>query len=453
MAIVKEQIFRTFDVRGEYPALIDEQSAFYISRAFVKLCSVKKVLVGYDARLSSPALARAVMSGLASQGAEVIDGGLMSSPSFYFAISSKGYDGGLMITASHMEKQFNGIKMALKGGFGLSKNEVKELKALVLEDNKPVSNISYAPETIDIKDEYLAAIKNLASDAGELDFKIVLDCGNSVAGLYAGEAFRKYAGDTRIIFEQIDGNFPNRGLNPKNKANRVKTVEEVAKENALLGFIFDGDADRVIIIDKNGRPINPSFVGAIIARYLIGEKKGKGVVATITCSRAVRDLVEEAGGIFYKSPVWHMNVKARLRNIVEPAFGVESSGHYIFPQFFNIDDGILTALMFIGAISGRQQKLEKVLERLRNKYYILEEVNFPIESKRGAEEIISRLENEYARDGKIDRTDGLTVEFDDWWFNVRPSLSEPLLRLNIEAVSEQILNEKFHLIEKFISSQ
>lgn len=448
---INPNIFKAYDIRGRYPEEIDKSAFLKIGIAFGKLTKAKKIVVGRDIRLSSESLTRFLISGLLSQNIKVIDIGLCSTPAFYFAVNKLNFPAGLMVSASHLEKKYNGVKGVFKNALPLSRKEVLRWKQIALKNDE--IRVRLKPQEVikkDITKDYIASLKCFLRVPLK-KYKIVMDTGNAMAGLYLKQVFKQINLDIVYLFSDLDGNFPNRGLNPKLPENRERLVKKIRKIDADLGFLWDGDADRFYVLDNRGKVIDPNFVSALISKYLVTNSKNKKVVVDIRTAKVVKDFVESVGGEVIQCPSWHPEVKFAMRTS-GAIFGSETSGHYIFKDFYYIDDGILAAIFFLRAISAEKESLRKILHRLRNKYFILEEENFPIKKREKTIQILKNLER-YYRKGKIIKIDGLRVDFPNWYFNLRLSETEPFLRLNLGADSKEIIKEKRNEIMKILKGK
>lgn len=449
---IDPNIFRAYDVRGKYPDEINEITVYKIGQAFAKYTKAKKILVGRDARLSSKSLSTSLIKGINSQGVSVLDIGLCSAPVFYSAVAESDVDGGLMSTASHLGKGFNGLKPVFRKSLPLSREEVASLKNLVINNEFEVISNEEKIIKQDFTQTYIEEIRKFIKTKFK-PFKIVIDASNGMAGLYVKKVF---AGtDLKIvpIFVEIDGNFPNHDPDPKILVNRQKLIDKIIAEKADLGIMLDGDADRVYFLDRQGEVIDPSLVSALIAQYLIEQSRKKKVLVEVRTSWAVKDFVEKIGGKVEVSLCWTIPIKLKMRKNHEIIFGSETSGHYVFADFYWTDDGILAALNFLQAISAKNESINEILSDFRGKYFIIEETNFEIENPGQANEVLKILEQNYKKQGaKIIKIDGLTVQFPNWWFNLRPSETEPLIRLNLEAKTKELMEEKKKEVSSLIES-
>ncbi|PIZ55951.1 phosphomannomutase/phosphoglucomutase [bacterium (Candidatus Torokbacteria) CG_4_10_14_0_2_um_filter_35_8] len=444
---IDAEIFKGYDIRGLYPSQIDKDSIFKIGQAFSFYSKAKKIAVGQDIRLSSSELSDSFIKGVLASGADVVDIGLSSTPQLYFAVSCYGYDAGAIITASHLEKEYNGLKFVLKNSIPLDKEQIITFRDLVLNQDFKAAKEQGRLEKKNIDTDYIKALKNFVKTPLK-SLKVVFDSGNAMTGPLIKRVFENLGLDSVYLFTELDGHFPNHETNPKIDQNRKALEEKILEEKADLGFMFDGDGDRVYVLDNKGKVIDPSFVSALIAEYLVANFQEKKVAIEIRTSNVVKDMVEAQGGKVERVKPWHVMIKFAMRKDPEIIFGSETSGHYIFKNFYYIDSGILTSIIFLQAISFYKESLSQILANLRNKYFIIPETNFP---DKDGEIIFKKLENYYKeKKGKINFIDGISIDFPCWRFNLRKSETEPLLRLNLEANSRKLMEEKKDEVSRLI---
>ena len=449
MVKIDETIFKAYDIRGEYPGQLNKETAFRIGQVFADYVrknnpsgEPKKVIVGRDIRLSSESISKALIDGITSTGMNVIDIGLASSPHFNYSAAHLNFPA-MVVTASHMKKQFNGFKLVFSGNITITKEQLAEIKEIVLSDEEiKISETEGTVEKINILDDYIAEVKQFIKFPFK-KLKVVMDAGNCMAGLSIEKVFANTELEVVPLYTDLDGNFPNHETNPKIEENQQDLKNKITEEEADLGFMFDGDADRFYAFDRDGKVISPSFISALVGRYLIRNYPGDKVIIEVRTSDVVKDLVEGAGGKILVVKPWYVMIKIALGENPDAVFGSETSGHYLFQDFYKIDDGILTALIFLQALSVEEKDVDAILSELRGKYFIIEEINFEFADKEKQQNKLKELEEYYkSNGGKILKIDGLSVIFDDWHFNLRASESEPLLRLNLEANSEELMEEK-----------
>ena len=458
---VDPSIFKTYDVRGVYGPQINERTLKKIAKAFLKVFNPFSVVVGYDARVSSKPLAKVFIKVLLDNGVTVTNIGLCSTPQLYYASAKLNIPIGIMITASHATKEFTGLKF-IELGFPPDPKLLEELKYTVVEDKIEAgltNKILGEYREKSISEDYVKELRNFDT----LKFKplnVVVDCGNSVNGPIARQVFDNQGLATvTYLFENVDGNFPNHETNPKIEANRKLLAEKIKETQSDLGIMWDGDADRVYFLDNKGEVIAPAFVAALIGEYLVkntlslknpdlAEPK---VHVEVRTAKVVEDLVTRMGGKVIVGKAWHTEIKYAMQKDPSIIFGSETSGHYVFKKFYEIDDGMLAALMFLQAVSNYNEPLEKILFDLKSKYYIIEEVNFKVTGD--VQEILKELSNKYSDAQNQHWLDGLTVIYSEWRFNLRSSKTEPVIRLNLSATSESLKNEKLEEIATLIKGR
>lgn len=439
---INPDIFKKYDVRGHFPQDINERTVYLVARAFgLFYKDKKKIVVGRDARSSSSGLKESLVRGLKETGKKVIDIDLASTPAFYFSVVHFKCDGGIFVTASHLSEEYNGLKIVGEKAVPLGRKEVLDKIKEMIENGK----VDFRKEEGEVVEKEVRApyIKELKGKVNVLpDVKVVMDAGNGMTGLYLEEIFKDSEIKKIPLFWETDCSFPNHEANPKIKENRRFAVASVKEEKADLGFLWDGDGDRFYALDSKGEVIDPSFISLIIGKHLLKKKKEKRIVVDIRTSGVVDDEIKKVGGEVVKSKTWHPEIKKKMKE-VDAVFGSETSGHYVFRDFYYLDDGLLASLYFLEAIEEMEEPLEEYLDRLRKEYCILPETNFEIDGKKEAKVILGAVEDFYKnKDCKIEKIDGLSVSFPKWHFNLRPSQSEPLLRLNMEAKSQELLEEK-----------
>lgn len=450
---MNERIFKKYDLRGAYPEELNDEMAYQIGKGFAVYTRAKKIVVGGDARISSPTLKDAIIRGITDQGADVIDIGLCSTSCFYYTLADSQLEAGIMVTASHAPKIFNGFKFALKDATPLTKEQLLDLKKIVLENQFPVIENSGQVIKIDPAKNYIEAVRKTIK--GKIDpLRIVMDPGNGTAGLYLEKIFAETGVEIVPIFFEPDGNFPNHETNPKIPENRIKLIEKIKEEKADLGCMFDGDADRVYIFDRNGDVIDPSLVIALISEYFLNNSDKKKIVIEVRTSNVVKNWVKKAGGEVLVSTCWTIPIKLEMKTNPDVVFGGETSGHYMFPELHASDDGIMGVLTFLQAIGSKKESLDEIVEDFKNNYFVLDEKNFELTDKSAVEPILTYLKNKYAKEGgEIAEIDGLSVIFPDWWFNLRASETEPCIRLNFEANSKELFEERKNILIKEIEDK
>src|SRR5437763_13376344 len=439
---INPDIFKAYDVRGVYPGEVNEEAVRAIGAAFVVYLEAKRIAVGRDMRLSSPALAAAFIDGVTSQGADVVDFGMMSTDMLYFAVAREGLEGGVQITASHNPKQYNGMKMVRRDALPLSGEAgIGDIRDMIAGDRLPPAaprrGRVTAGETLDA---YIEHVMSFIDPSVIRPFNVVLDAGSGMGGLVAPRLFdRLPCRTTRLCFE-IDGRFPNHEANPLIEENRRDIVQRVVAEKADVGIAWDGDADRCFFIDGSGEFISGDFVTALLAEAFLMRHPGASVVYDLRASYAVKDTVQRYGGTALMNRVGHAFFKRRMRES-NAIFGGEVTGHYYFRDNFYADNGFIPALMMLELMSTKGQSLHDLLAPLNAKYFISGEINTKLRSMDAVPAKLQEIAARYS-DGHQYELDGISVEYPDWHFNVRPSNTEPLLRLNLDATTPELMERK-----------
>jgi len=439
MSQINPDVFKAYDIRGTYPTDVDESLARQVGRAFVQYLGARRIGVGRDMRVSSPAMAAAFIEGATAQGADVVDYGLIGTDMLYFGVARDGLDGGAEITASHNPKQYNGMKLVGREALPLSGDKgISDIRdVLVAGALPPPAARRGAVETRAVLDAYVDHVMSFIDPAAVKPFNVVLDAGSGIAGIVAPPVFdRLPCKTTRLCFE-VDGTFPNHEANPLIEENRRDIVERVIAEGADIGIAWDGDADRCFFIDGTGEFIAGDFITALLAQAFLLKQPGAKIVYDVRASYAVKDVVAAHGGTALMNRVGHAFFKKRMRE-ENAAFGGEVTGHYYFRENFYADNGFIPALLILELMSKKGQTLHELLAPLRERYFISGEINTKMSDMRKVQEKIDGLAARYA-DAHTYRMDGVSVEYPDWHFNVRPSNTEPLLRLNLEGRTPDIM--------------
>jgi phosphomannomutase len=439
--MINASVFKAYDVRGLYPSEITEELFFLLGRAFIAYLGPGTYAVTRDMRVSSPSLSKAFIDGAVLQGGTIIDYGLVGTDQMYFAVAADKLDGGAQITASHNPGEYNGCKMVRKEAFPLSGEAgIKEMKEMILAGTIPAPPATPGSVTRrDIMDRYVEHVMSFVQSPIK-PFNVVLDAGSGVAGIVAPRLFdRLPCKTTRLCFE-VDGTFPNHEANPLIEENRQDITAEVTKQKADIGIAWDGDADRCFFIDGTGEFIAGDFITALLAESFLMKTPGETVIYDVRASYAVKDIVAKYGGRALMNRVGHAFIKARMRE-ENATFGGEVTGHYYFRDNFYADNGFIPALLILELMSKKGQSLHELLKPLREKYFISGEINTKVASMDIAARKIEELKTRYAA-GKPYSLDGVSAEFPDWHFNVRMSNTEPLLRLNLEGLTPEIMEQR-----------
>lgn len=433
-------VFKAYDIRGLYGEEIDEEGAERVGRAFVQVTGGGRVAVGHDVRLSSPGISAAFIRGALSAGADVTSLGLAATEMVYFAVDEGGYDAGAVITASHNPPAYTGAKMVTAGALPLSGDTgISEIGRLALA-GEPAPAATPGSESVDdgLLGRFVDRCMQFVDPAAITGLKVVLDAANGMAGVYLPPVLERISIDAVPCFLDPDGRFPHHEPNPLLEENRAFIEGAVVENGADLGIAWDGDADRCFFIDEKGGFVAGDFLTALLARHILGQVGPSTVVYDLRASWAVRDAIIEAGGTPDEFRVGHAFIKRRMRE-VDAVFAGEVSGHYYFRDFSYADSGLIPALMVMEMVATSGQPLSEMVAALRERYHISGEINSTVADPGAA---IDRLRARYA-DGRQAEVDGLSVAYDDWHFNVRPSNTEPLLRLNLESlVSEADMERK-----------
>ncbi len=430
-------IFKAYDIRGLYGSEMDETTAHAIGRAFARVLgrlrdkdpAQLRIGLGRDMRLTAPAMAAELRDGLIFEGATVIDAGMVATEMLYFLVGSRDLDGGAMVTASHNPKAYTGVKLTREGALALSGAAgIGEVRAEI------EAGLGEAPgggslEEVDIWEEFRARAAS-SIDAGAVrPMRVIVDGGNGMAGPMVGPILEGLGLDLVEMYFVPDGEFPDHEPNPLLEKNREMIMARVRSEGADLGIAWDGDADRCFFIDSTGSFCDGDFVCALLARVAIEKDPGATILYDPRSSRAVPDVVAESGGRSALSRVGHAYFKARMRE-EQAAFGGEVSGHYYFRDFWNADSGTMPALFMLELLSRSDRSLAELMEEFRSRYFISGEINTEVADPAAK---MALFEDRYG-DAEIGHLDGITIDYPDWHFNVRPSNTEPLLRLNLESL-------------------
>lgn len=427
-------IFKAYDIRGIYPNELNEDIAYRIGRSFVTFLGCRNVVVGRDARESSEPIAVALMKGIMEQGADVINIGLSTTPLLYFTIAKYGYDSGIMITASHNTAEWNGFKMCREKAIPLSEDTgIKKIEELAQENRfKTINRKGMLIGKAVLSDYIRSFIKFTAGISG---LKVAVDTGNGMAGLTISKVFRYLNCELVPLYFELDGRFPNHEANPLKKETLAELQNTVVKEKADFGVAFDGDGDRLGFIDENGEIISNDLITALIADEFLKYNRGEKVLYDLRSSKAVNEKISEKGTPIM-CRVGHAFIKQQMRD-ENAVFAGELSGHFYFREQFFTESDCLPMIMVMRILCRERKPLSELINPLK-RYFASGEINSEIADK---DKKLLEIEQRY-NDGRITKLDGLSVEYDDWWFNVRPSNTEPLLRLNLEAKTKELMEQK-----------
>ncbi|HEX7254575.1 MAG TPA: phosphomannomutase/phosphoglucomutase [Gaiellaceae bacterium] len=434
------KVFKAYDVRGIYPTELDEDGAHRIGRAYVEHFEPRKIAVGRDMRLSSPSMAAAFIRGATEAGADVLDLGLVGTEMVYFAVGDLELDGGAAVTASHNPKEYTGMKIVRRGALPVGGEsgllEIRD-RAMSLGDT-PEGQSRGQVQEYDIWPAWIDRVLSFVDASAIKPLRVVIDAANGMAGVMLPPVLERLPIEAVRYYFEPDGTFPNHEPNPLLPENREFIVERTKAEGADFGVAFDGDADRCFFVDDEGDFVPGDFVTALLAESVLEKSPGEKIIYDVRASWAVPETIEGAGGTPLVNRVGHAYIKHRMRE-EGAAFGGEVSGHYYFRDFSQADSGVIPFLLMLELASRRGEKLSEILRPYREKYFITGELNTPVPDVALK---LQELKERFAPQGDVSHLDGISVDADDWHFNVRPSNTEPLLRLNLEARSRELMEQK-----------
>ena len=444
-----EDVFKAYDIRGVFPEEVNEELFRNIGRAFSIFIKKKtqrntSVIVGRDMRKSSESLAGAFSTGVMEQGVNVVDIGLASTDMCYFASGHFDFPA-VMVTASHNPAEYNGLKICLNQARPVGQDSgLKEILEIVNSSPQRQAEIGNI-ETIEVLEDFADHVCSTVDASNLRNLKVVADTANGMGGLILPPVFNKLPFELEILFPELDGNFPNHPADPLQQENQEYLKQRVLETKADVGLAFDGDADRVFLLDEKGTPVSGSLTTALIADEILKERPDESVIYNLICSKVVPEVIDERGGIGIRSRVGHSFIK-ELMEKHDAVFAGEHSGHYYFRENYRADSGVIAALVVLKALSQYQGKLSELLEPF-NRYENSGELNFSVPD---VEASIDQIAEHY-KTSIVDRLDGLTVDVGNWWFNLRPSNTEPLLRLNIEANNKKICAQAIEEVRTLLS--
>jgi phosphomannomutase len=432
--------FKAYDVRGVYPTELDEQGAYAIGRAYAEHFEPREIAVGRDMRLSSPSMAEAVIRGAAEGGASVVDVGMVGTEMLYFAVGELDLDGGIAVTASHNPKDYTGLKIVRRGALPVGGEsgllEIRD-RALSLSDMSGGQTPGPVREA-DVYPAFVEKVMSFADPAAVKPLRVVIDAANGMGGVMLRPVLERLPIDAVDCFFEPDGTFPNHEPNPLLEENRQFIVGKVLEESADLGIAFDGDADRCFFVDDTGEFVPGDFVTALLAESLLEKEPGATIIYDVRASWAVRDTVERAGGTALANRVGHAFIKHRMRE-VDAVFAGEVSGHYYFREFSQADSGTVPALLMLELVSKKGSPLSEILRPYRDRYFLTGEINSRVDD---VPLKLQELKEHFAGQGEVSHLDGISITAEDWHLNVRPSNTEALLRLNLEALDPELMKSK-----------
>jgi phosphomannomutase len=439
--VLDSTVFKAYDVRGIYPSELDEEGARAIGRAFVEVFEPKRIAVGHDMRVTSPAMAAAVIRGASEAGADVLDLGLVGTEMVYFAVGELGLDGGVAVTASHNPKEYTGLKIVRGGALPVGgESGLLEIRDRAASDSDLTEGQSPGHvQQYDIWQKYVDRVLSFVDVEAIRPLKVVIDAGNGMGGVMLPPVLERLPQleVVRYFFEP-DGTFPNHLPNPLLPENREFIVARTLDEQADFGAAFDGDADRCFFVDDSGEFVPGDFATALFAETVLEKEPGAKIIYDVRASWAVPETIERYGGIPLVNRVGHAFIKHRMRQ-EDAVFGGEVSGHYYFRDFSQADSGVVPFLLMLQIVSKKGKPLSEILRPFRERYFISGELNTPVPD---VERKLQEIEERFGAEGRVTHLDGISVDADGWHMNVRPSNTEPLLRLNLEARTPELMGQK-----------
>ncbi len=444
---IDPSIFLAYDVRGIYGENLTDEVAYRIGRAAAQYLNAPEIAVGRDMRLSSPQLAEALIRGITDQGVNAVDLGMTTTDELYFAVGKFNYSAGAMITASHNPGKYNGIKFCRAQAFPISLDtglaDIRDL-AIRGDFSKPASKGSVTKR--DVLDDYVKHALSFIDVSKVKPLKVVIDAGNGMAGLVMPRVFEHLPCELVPLYFELDGTFPHHPASPIEPENMVDLQKKVREVGADLGAAFDGDADRMFPVDEHGNVVDGSMVTAIVSNSLLRKYPGSTILYNLIVSKSVPELVNRLGGKAVRTRVGHSYIKAEMRR-TNAIFGGEHSGHFYFRDNWYADSGLIALLLTLELVSAEGKPLSELLKPL-DRGVRSGEINTRVSDVQGK---LHALEERYGKQAQlVDHLDGVTFDFGDWWFNVRPSNTEPLLRLNIEANNRELMEQKRDEVVGFI---
>ncbi len=435
-------VFKAYDVRGIHPTELDEDGAYRVGRAYAEHFEPRSVAVGHDMRVSAPAMYRAVIDGIVDAGADVVELGLVGTEMLYHAVSELGLDGGICVTASHNPKEYTGMKIVRRGALPVGGDSgLAEIRARAEAGFGPATRRG-SVRSEDVWSSFVAEVLSFVDVEAITPLRVVVDAANGMAGVMLPPVLERLPQlDVVRCYFEPDGTFPNHEPNPLLPENREFIVAKVTEERADLGVAYDGDADRCFFVDDEGEFVPGDFVTALLAEAMLSKSSAKGekVIYDVRASWAVPQTIERFGGTPLVNRVGHAFIKQRMR-AEDAVFAGEVSAHYYFRDFSQADTGVVPFLIMLELLSRSGTRLSKLLRPYRERFFLTGEINTPVTD---VPLKLQELKERYtAEGGRVSHLDGISIDFDDWHFNVRPSNTEPLLRLNLEALSEERMIEK-----------
>ena len=441
-----ENIFGAYDIRGKVPNELTPEVAQNIGRAMADYVPKGQIALGRDMRPDSEQLSNSVAEGLIRQGREVVDLGQITSDMMYFAVGNYGFAGGAMITASHNPGEYNGLKLTNKGVVPIMGDQgLEQIKKALVDDDYRAATAVGSITNRNILSDWVDHALKFAPNLEPLH--IGFDAGNGMAGILPEVLGKKTPLDIEGLYLELDGTFPNHMANPLIFENLADLITLVKSKKLACGVAFDGDGDRAFFVDENGMPVSGSVLGALLITKILRENPGATILYNAICSRIVPETIEVLGGKGIRTRVGHGFIKAEMHKH-KAVFACEHSGHFYFRDNYNADSGLIPALMGLSVLSESNKPLSKLVQAFRDQYVESGEINFEVTDK---DKVITKVIQAYS-DGEIDYLDGLTINYPDWWLNVRPSQNEPLLRLNVESRDKGILETNVHKLTEIVKN-
>jgi phosphomannomutase len=447
--VLEPRVFKAYDVRGLYPTELDEEGAHAIGRAYVEHFEPRRIAVGRDMRLSSPSMAEAAMRGAAEGGADVLDLGMIGTEMLYYAVGELGLEGGFTVTASHNPRDYTGFKIVRRGALPVGGDSgLPDLRDRAVAADWKGTGSPGTIEPFDVWPGFVAKVLSFVDASAIRPLRVVIDAANGMAGAMLPPVLEHLPIEAVRCFFDPDGSFPDHEPNPLLPENREFIVAKTLEEGADVGVAFDGDADRCFFVDDTGEFVPGDFVTALLAESILGREPGGKVIYDVRASWAVPETIERAGGEPLVNRVGHAFIKHRMRK-EGAVFGGEVSGHYYFRDFSQADSGVIPFLLALEVVSRSGKKLSELLRPYRDTYFITGEINTPVPDVAVK---LQELKERFGPEGRVSHLDGVSVDADDWHMNVRPSNTEPLLRLNLEARSPELMERKRDEVLELIRS-
>jgi len=449
--VLAPNVFKAYDVRGIYADELDEDGAYAIGRAYVEHFEPRRVAVGRDMRLSSPSVSRAVIEGAADAGADVVDIGMVGTEMVYFAVGELELDGGFAVTASHNPKEYTGMKIVRRGALPVGgESGLLDVRDRAMAGDSPPPGSRGTVSETDIWPAWVDRVLSFVDVEALKPLRIVIDAANGMAGAMLPPVLERLpAIETERFFFEPDGTFPNHEPNPLLPENREFIVRMTLERGADFGVAFDGDADRCFFVDDTGEFVPGDFATALFAESILEKEPGAKVIYDVRASWAVPETIEGAGGVPLVNRVGHAFIKHRMRK-EDAVFAGEVSGHYYFRDFSQADSGVIPFLLMLELVSKKGMKLSEILRPYRERYFLTGELNTPVAD---VPLKLQELKERFGPEGSLSHLDGVSVDADDWHFNVRPSNTEPLLRLNLEARTRELMERKRDEVLALIRSE